>query len=376
MSALTVVQLLPALDAGGVERGTLEIAQALVAAGHRSLVVSAGGRLVPKLKAQGSEHVELAIGAKRPWVLAQVKPLRQLIAAANADVVHARSRLPAWVGKRALAGIARRPAFVTTLHGMNSVSRYSAVMTQGDQVIAVSRACLDYWQQHYPDFDAKAAKVIHRGIDPKEFPHGYQATQTWRQQFFQDYPNAKQGYLLTLPGRLTDWKGQREFIQLIGTLRSQYQRNVHGLIVGGAEASKRRYLQELERQVRESGLGQAVTFTGHRSDVRDIYAISDLVFSLSKRPEAFGRTVVEALALGKPVVAWNHGGAGESLATIYPAGLVPLSDRQALADTTRGLLDNPISVPPKQPFRKSMMQAKTLAIYEQVSAQRAGSGAR
>ncbi|HEY4559733.1 MAG TPA: glycosyltransferase, partial [Lysobacter sp.] len=169
---LTVVQLLPALESGGVERSTLEIAQALVDAGHRAIVVSRGGRLVPRLQALGATHVELDIGRKSLGVLRHVLALRRVIVEAGADIVHARSRLPAWVGLLALRGIdaARRPRFVTTVHGLNSPSRYSAVMTRGERVICVSRSVRDYVLRHYPSTDPSKLRVIPRGIDATMFP--------------------------------------------------------------------------------------------------------------------------------------------------------------------------------------------------------------
>src|SRR5512141_1216890 len=139
---LTVVQVLPALESGGVERSTLEIASALTAAGHRAVVVSAGGRLLPALLATGAEHIALPIGRKSPWSLRHIPALRRIFQELDADIVHARSRFPAWLALRALRGGAqaqrRSPHFVTTAHGLNSPGRYSRVMTRGERVICVS----------------------------------------------------------------------------------------------------------------------------------------------------------------------------------------------------------------------------------------------
>ena len=131
MRRLTVVQLLPALESGGVERSTLESSQALSDAGHRAIVVSAGGRLLPALQKTGAEHVVLDIGRKSLLTLRHLPTLRKLLLRERADIVHARSRLPAWLGWKAVQGIAgtQRPHFVTTMHGLNSPGRYSAVMT-------------------------------------------------------------------------------------------------------------------------------------------------------------------------------------------------------------------------------------------------------
>ncbi|HBK45326.1 MAG TPA: glycosyl transferase, partial [Xanthomonadaceae bacterium] len=172
MHRLTVVQLLPALQSGGVERSTLEIAAALVRAGHRAVVVSAGGRLVQPLLESGAEHVTLDIGRKSLLTLRHVLSLRRLFAALGADIVHARSRLPAWLGWYALQGMpaARRPRFVTTVHGLNSPSRYSAVMTRGERVVCVSQTVRDYVLRHYPRTDAGKLRTIPRGIDPAQFP--------------------------------------------------------------------------------------------------------------------------------------------------------------------------------------------------------------
>src|SRR5690606_19328309 len=153
--ALTVVQLLPALESGGVERSTLEITDALVRAGHRAIVVSAGGRLLPALGDSGGEHVARDIGHKSPLVLRHVAALRRLFASERVDIGHARSRRPAWIGWLALRGMpdASRPRFVTTVHGLNSPSRYSAIMARGERVVCVSTTVRDYVLQHYPRTD-------------------------------------------------------------------------------------------------------------------------------------------------------------------------------------------------------------------------------
>ena len=173
---LTVVQLLPAMESGGVERSTLEISDALVRAGHRAIVVSAGGRLVPRLLQTGAAHVALDIGRKSPLVLRHVAALRRLFAHERVDLVHARSRLPAWLGWRALRGmpVAGRPRLVTTVHGLNSASRYSAIMARGERVICVSGTVRDYVLQHYPRTDPQRLRVIPRGVDPAQFPRAPQ----------------------------------------------------------------------------------------------------------------------------------------------------------------------------------------------------------
>ena len=157
MKKLTVIQTLPALDAGGVERGTLEIARALVAAGHRSIVISNGGRLVKQLEAEGSEHITLPVHKKSLASLWQVTPFRQLLTDIQPDILHARSRVPAWIAWLAWRKLPantlfqhHRPHFVTTVHGLYSVSPYSAIMTKGERVIAVSNTVQEYILKNYP----------------------------------------------------------------------------------------------------------------------------------------------------------------------------------------------------------------------------------
>ena len=145
---LTVVQLLPALEAGGVERSTLEIAAALLDAGHRAIVVSAGGRLQPALQAIGAEHIVLPIGRKSPLTMRHVPRLRALFRDTGADIVHARSRLPAWLAVAALYRMGKPPHFITTMHGLHAPGRYSSVMLRGERVICVSETVRAYALRH------------------------------------------------------------------------------------------------------------------------------------------------------------------------------------------------------------------------------------
>ncbi|HXH02079.1 MAG TPA: glycosyltransferase family 4 protein [Candidatus Competibacteraceae bacterium] len=368
-TGLRVVQILPALDGGGVERGTLEVARALVAAGHRSVVISAGGRLVEPLLRAGSEHLSWPLGAKSPLVLRWVWPLRRWLQAQRIDILHARSRLPAWVGWLAWRGMdpVTRPRFVTTVHGLYSVSRYSAVMTYGERVIAVSETVRDYILRHYPATDPARIRLIYRGVDPAEFPHGYRPGTDWLADWYGCYPQLRGARVLTLAGRLTRLKGHEDFIRLIAALRGRGLA-VHGLVVGGEDPRRRRYATQLREQVRAAGLAEAITFTGHRSDLKEIYAISDLVLSLSSKPESFGRTVLEALALGVPVLGYAHGGVGEILARLFPAGAVTAGDESGLVERAAALLADPLRLPPVTAFRLQDMLDQTLELYQALCA--------
>ena len=205
---LTVMQVLPALHSGGVERGTLEVAGALVQAGHRSVVVSAGGRLVESLLAGGSEHIYLPVGRKSLRALLEVRRLRRMLREEQVDIVHARSRLPAWIVWLAWRGLpaAQRPRFVTTVHGLYSVNRYSAVMTRGERIIAVSDTARRYILDNYPDVDPQRVVTIHRGVDRAEFPRDYHPDTAWLDTWYAEYPLLRKRKVLTLPGRLTRLK--------------------------------------------------------------------------------------------------------------------------------------------------------------------------
>ncbi len=366
--SLTVMQLLPALESGGVERSTLEIAAAVVEAGHRSLVVSSGGRLVEPLLATGSTHVALDIGRKSPWTLRHVVGLRRLIEAQRPDIIHARSRLPAWIAWWALSGLrGPRPHFVTTVHGLNSPGHYSAVMTRGDRVICVSETVRDYVLQHYSGVERPRLVVIPRGIDPDEFPHGYMPDAGWRQRFFDDYPQLAGGVLLTLPGRGTRLKGHADAIDLLARLHAAGV-DARLLLLGAREAGREHYLDELAAQARRLGVADSLVMTPPRSDVRDVYALSTLVLQLSTKPEAFGRTVLEALSLGRPVLGYAHGGVGELLGTLFPAGAVPLGDVGTLVERAQAMIAAPPRLAAVVGPTRADMQARTLALYAQLAA--------
>jgi glycosyltransferase involved in cell wall biosynthesis len=363
---LTVVQLIPTLHSGGAERSTLEIARALVAAGHRSIVVSAGGRLVGQLEAEGSEHVTLPIGIKSLATLGQIGALRRLFREVSPDIVHARSRLPAWIGWWALRGIKPRPHFVTTVHGLNTPGSYSGILMRGERVIVVSQTLRDYVLRHYPRLDPARISVIPRGIDTDAFPYGYRPDDSWRQAFFAEYPTLAGAPLLTLPGRGTRLKGHRDAIELLAELR---QRGVDArlLLLGAIEPGREAYVEELRELIAKRNLGSQVVLTEARGDVRDVYAISTLILQLSTKPESFGRTVIEALSLCRPVLGYAHGGVGELLAELYPAGRVPLGDREKLVERASELLRLAPPIPPPRSYRLADMQEATLALYGEVA---------
>jgi glycosyltransferase involved in cell wall biosynthesis len=365
---LTIVQLLPALHSGGVERSTLEIAAALVAAGHRSVVVSAGGRLEQALVDGGSEHIRLDIGRKSLRAFATMRRLRERLADLRPDIVHARSRLPAWLGWFALRGLpAPRPRFVTTVHGLNSPGRYSGIMRRGEQVVCVSETVRDYVLRQWPDTDPARLTVVPRGIDPAEFPRGVPASLAWREEFAAQLPELQGGRLLLLPGRGTRLKGHADALRLLAALRATGE-DARLWLLGAREPGRERYIAEIESLAESLGVRAVTAITAARADVREAYAVSDLVLQLSNKPEAFGRTVLEALSVGRPVLGWDHGGVGELLRGLYPAGAVPLDDLAALTGAAHSLLAAPPPMPVTIPHTLAAMQSATLELYERLAA--------
>ncbi len=367
---LTILQLLPDLESGGVEKGTLEVAKAIVDAGHKSIVMSAGGRLVKRLEEEGSEHIQWDLGKKSPLTFLQGRKLRSWLQKNNIDIIHARSRMPAWVAWLAWRKMPSNsgPHFMTTMHGLNSVNRYSKIMTYGEKVIAVSNTVKSYILEKYPETPEDKIITIARGIDTKEFPFHYQPETVWLDAWFKEFPQTKGKWLITLPGRLTRLKGHNDFLDVIKKLKSDNP-DIHGLIVGGEDPKRKQYAEELYARVKSEGLEDMVTFAGYRSDMKEIYAISEAVLSLSTQPESFGRTAVEAISLGTPVIAYNHGGVGETMGQVYPAGLVSLSDIDETAVRCKQLYDGEIQAPQDEltVYSKQEMLDKILALYDALS---------
>lgn len=361
------MQLLPALDTGGVERSTLEIARALVAAGHRSIVMSAGGRGVAELSRDGSTHVTLDLGRKSLRTLLQMPALRRWLARERPDIVHVRSRLPAWMLWWAWSGLpAPRPVVVSTVHGLNSPGRYSAILTRGARVICVSDTVRSWLLSHYKTLDPARLQVIPRGVDPAAFPRDHPPDAAWRTRFAAQHPALAGGALLTLPGRGTRLKGHADALHLVARLREQGT-DARLLLAGVVEPGRERYLAELETLAHTLGIADIIVFSAARADVREVMAVSDIVLQLSNKPEAFGRTVAEALSLGRPVLGWDHGGVGELLAAHFPQGRVALGDLDALTQRAQVLLQQPPSVPVYDGPTLAQMQRDTLALYAQVA---------
>ena len=370
---MKVIQLLPALNAGGVERGTLDMARALIRDGHESIVISSGGRLVQQLEMEGSRHVSLPVHRKSLVSLLQVRPLRRLIADLQPDILHVRSRVPAWLTYLAWRKLdpATRPRLVSTAHGLYSINRYSAIMARSEQVIAISDCVKEYLVANYAADLQAEPEVIYRGVDTDEFSPQIPAPEDWLENTLGEYPELRDRRWLLLPGRLSRWKGQEDFIAMFAALAKQ-QGDIHGVIIGAAEKNKQHYAEELRALAAELGVADRITFTGHRNDMREWYRNAALVYNLSRKPEPFGRTVIEALAMETPVIGYDIGGPAESLRACFPDGLVENGNRDQLLAKTTELLRTHNTPKLSAAFTLREQAARTLALYQRLLTQKPG----
>jgi len=217
--------------------------------------------MVEMLEHDGVRHIQLDIKSKSLSAFTRISQLKAQLLKLKPDIVHARSRLPAWMAWLAIRKMPARPAFVTTLHGFNSISFYSSVMLKADRVIAVSRAVYDFWQRHYPDFEVSKTQIIQRGTKLSDYPRNYHPGKAWEQQFRAKY-QCDGKLLLTLPGRISAIKGQQQFIELIEKL-IQSGHLCHGLIVGDGHAERTKALAEI---IQQKGLQHQISLCGHRDD--------------------------------------------------------------------------------------------------------------
>ena len=370
----TVLQVLPALEVGGAERGTVDVTGGLTGAGWHAVVASSGGVMTEEIEGAGGIHVTLPLDRKTPWAIRRnVRVLQDVIREYRADIVHARSRAPAWSACTA----ARRSGvpFVTTFHGVYGCSNrlkktYNAIMTKGDIVIAVSEFVGRHIAETYRVPPARL-RVIHRGIDTGIFNldavSGERIAGLARQWRLPDKVP-----VIMLPGRAARWKGHEVMIEAVGRLG---RRDVRVLLVG-ADQGKPRYRDELQAQIRKADLAEVVHLTRPCRDMPAAYMLADLVVSASVEPEAFGRVAVEAQAMGRPVVATNLGGSRETIIDRETGRLVPAGDAAALADAMRTMLT--LTASERQAlarhardhvmarFTKTRMCERTLSVYREL----------
>lgn len=359
-----VVQVLVSLGIGGSEMVAVETTESLRAAGHRVTVIAANGPLLSRVKSAGADYLDWSIGRKRLGTLSYIRQLRSWLLENHVDIVHVHSRLPAWICHLAMRKLPgdKRPVFITSMHGQYSVSSYSAIMARGDHTIAVSNHIRNYTVKNYLPADSPRLHTIYGGTSRDDFPYGYQPSDEWRQRTFAEFPQLKNKRILLLPGRLSRYKGHATFIELLAVLQSEFD-DIHAVILGRAKPGSR-YINELEGLAERHRLDDRLTFCGVRTDMRDWMTASSLVYNLcSDPPEAFGRTVPEALSLGVPVIAWDHGGVKEILQVMFPAGAVDPDNLPALIQKTRDFLQRTPTVDKSDAFSLQTSMAQTIDLY-------------
>jgi glycosyltransferase involved in cell wall biosynthesis len=335
-----ILQVIPALDAGGAERTAIDIARALGRDSWRALVASAGGRMEPLLKEAGGELFRLPVDSKAPQqIFRNAGRLANLIRRENVRLVHARSRAPAW--STLIAAQRARIPFVTTYHGIYNASNplkrfYNSVMVKSDAIIANSQWTADHIVRQH-GIRRERIIVIYRGVDLEEFdPAGVSPDRIASSRAH--WNAAADEIVILLPGRLTRWKGQLVFIAALAQLgREGALRNVKAIIAGDAQG-RDSYHDELRRAIAVNGLQDIVWIVPHMTDMPAAYLASDIVVSASIDPEAFGRVAAEAGATGRVVVATDHGGARETVLAGRSGLLVPPGNAAALATALRTLL--------------------------------------
>ena len=337
----TILQVVPEMATGGVERTTVEVASAIIEAGGRALVFSAGGRLVHELEAIGAEHIYGEANSKHPWTVFVSNPakLARIIEREKVDLVHARSRAPAW--SALLAARRTKTPFVTTYHGIYNAKSglkrwYNSVMARGDRVIANSGYTRDHILAEHK-IAANKIEVIYRGVDVDAFdPQAVSNTRRealasqWGISLHSPHPRA------ILPARLTAWKGQKVMLEALGSLK-RGGAEIECLMVGDPQG-RDAYRAELDHEIRRLGLDSRVHLVGHCSDMPAAFCLADFAVTPSTEPEAFGRTAAEAQAMGLPVIASDLGGARETVEDGVTGFLSRAGDAKALADCMSRLL--------------------------------------
>lgn len=360
---LRVLQILPALHVGGVERGTIEWAMELKRRGHEPIVVSAGGHGESVLSMHGVQHVTMAVGKKTLTAFLLINKLRCLFQELKVDLVHARSRLPAWLSYWAIKKMNKKPAFVTTLHGLHTVSPYAAVMAKGDQVIAVSQTAKNYLKHHFKTCLKSEPVVVYRGIDSSDFPYGFSPSQQWLEQKENAFPDILDCQKVLLPGRLSEIKGAMGLMPWLKTAGEKV------VLMVNAEPEDSAFSRQFHTALVKADISNQVIWLGVERDMKQLYAWVDLVLSVNRKPESFGRTVLEALSIGCPVVAFDHGGVSEIMAKLFPEGLVPVNDWQNMRLKIEKYLQSSPTVQPHQSFTNQMQFDQTMDVYQRVLSQ-------
>ncbi len=371
-----ILQVLPRLESGGVERGTVEITEAITRAGMTALVASAGGALIPHIRHAGGEHITMPLDSKNPFIIrANAWKLYRLIKARKVSLIHARSRAPAWSAYYAAkwAGI----PFMTTFHGIYGTEsqfkrKYNSVMVKGKRVIAVSQFVREHILATY-GVDPSIIRTIPRGVDFNLFDESkvkpgrlQELTKSWGL-----YENFSP--VIFCPGRISRIKGQHILIEALAKLQHSHQ---FLCIIAGTDNGHEDYREELERLVVARGLAGKVKIAGPTNYMTEAYTLANIVVVPSIQAESFGRVAIEAQAMGRLIIATDHGGARETVVGNETGYLVPPENIDMMAEAIRFALGRDERVVQmmgdyakehvRAHFSSEKMKADTIAVYREL----------
>lgn len=374
-----MLQVLPALETGGVERTAVDMTKAIVDAGWTALVASQGGRMQYELERVGGEHIVMPLASKNPLQIHRnAANLTALVYDRGIDLIHARSRAPAW--SALMAARRGKIPFVTTFHGTYGLKGpfkklYNSVMTRGDRVIANSNFIADRVRTDYGvglGDDAGRLIAVPRGIETTRFFNPAAVSAERIIQLAEKWRLTDGLPVIMLPGRLTRWKGQAVLIEAL----KHYGQNDVICVLVGDDQGRTKYREELEAMVRDLDLESVVRFVGNCTDMAAAYMLADVVVSASTDPEAFGRVAVEAQAMGRPVIATDHGGARETILPGKTGWLVPPGDALELASALRKAVHLDPDVRAEmasagrahvmEEYKVELMTARTMFIYREL----------
>ncbi len=369
-----IMQIIPELGAGGAEQGCIDIAEVIVRAGAKAIIVSNGGYRVPELTRFGAIHINLPVHSKNPVVMwRNISRLQKLIKRHNVDIVHARSRAPAWSAWRACKNT--NAHFITTCHAPYNISGeakriYNGSIAQGEIVIAISDYVAAYLRENY-NIDPERIRIIHRGIPMEKF-HPTAVTPERLITLSKEWRIPDGANIIMMPGRITRWKGHHVLIEAIDKL----DRDDIFCVMIGSDQGRSEYRKELEETISQKNIGDKVRIVEHCHDMPAAYMLSTVVVSASTDPEGFGRVPVEAQAMGRPIIATDHGGAKETVLRGQTGWLIPPSDPDALKiaieealllnPTQRAVLATRSMAHVAANFTREKMAEQTLNVYAEL----------
>lgn len=369
-----IMQIIPELGPGGAEQGCIDVAAELVRSGSQALVVSHGGARIHELTRIGATHINLPVHSKNPFtILKNIKRLKKIIEQYNVDIVHVRSRAPAWSAYYACKKSLAR--YMSTCHAPYNINGkaklfYNSAIAKGERVIAISNHVANYLLQNYK-IDKRNIRLIHRGIGLDKF-HPNRVTPAQMIKVSEEWRIPEGANIILLPGRITRWKGHHILIDAMSKVNNK---DVFCVLLG-SDQGRKEYSTELETVIKEKNLEGRVRIVDHCNDMPAAYMLSTIVVSASTDPEGFGRIPIEAQAMGRPIIATDHGGAQETVIKNETGWLVPPGNSNALAeaidealrlnDNQRSVLATRAMAHIEQHFTREKMVDDTLNVYAEL----------